>query len=145
MKRVSLFLLPVIFLLSIFDAKGGEGVGTWHLVLRWTREGLKTYELKDPEDAKFVAEEARFRGEKVMVLKGELKDLYLSCAMGFFISENHPRINLNLLLRDIKQRCRRCKPINCEIVREEALNFLERAGARDIASDLKESYRRAEQ
>lgn len=147
MKKAILSLLVFTSLLSISDAreKKTKPQEEWHVVLLWTREGLKVYELKDPEDAKFVAEEAKFRGEKTLLLKGDPRRIYLSCAMGYFLQENHPRIDLNLLMQDIRKLCDRCKPINCEIRREEAIGFLEKGGAREIANDLRESYRRAEQ
>lgn len=154
MRKAILFLTLFTFSLNTFDFSvarvrkaGGQEKEheKGHVVLRWTADGLKVYELEDTEDAKFVAEEAKFRGEKFLLLKGIPERIYLSCAMGYFLLENHPRINVKLLMQDIRKLCNGCKPVNCGITREEAINLLERGGARDIANELKESYRRAEQ
>lgn len=138
MKRAILFLLFATFSLSI--SKEREE----YVVLRWSKEGLKVYELRERDDAKFVVEEAKLRGEKALFLKGNVEKIYLSCAIGFFLQENHPRLNIGLLTSDIRKKCEKCKPMNCELSREDALKFLEKGGAGDVANEMKEFYRRVE-
>lgn len=138
MRKIALFLLFATFSLNISNGKAREE----YVVLRWSKQGLKIYELAERDDAMFVVEESKLRGEKALLFRGNVERVYLSCAMGYFLQESHPRIDVKLLMSDIRKKCNKCKPVNCEIGREEALDFLERGGAKDIAQDMKDAYRR---
>lgn len=164
MKRESLLLLLLPVLLTIFNAsplhgkgKKREEVSTFasqvrkkkeeagvYVVLRWTRGGMKIYVMEEEEDARFIAEESRERGERVFMARGEPKRVFLSCAMGYFLMESHPRVNTELLIKDIRQECGGdCRPLNCGVEdRESALKLLEEGGAGQIVRELRETYRR---
>lgn len=143
MKKISLFLLTAIALLTSDVVAKPKKVKQpqFFVVMVWHGEDLKVYELSDPEDARFIAEEHKNRGNKVVTFKGLPKRIYLGCALGYFLLENHPKIRLDLLSKDIKKACGNCTPLNCDLNRSQALEFLEKGGAREVKVELEKAYK----